>query len=114
MRLELEAAEQKLEDLEEEIIRLDQEEQILCAEVQESTDPPSQEGDEGEDPEPSPAPGDTPMETSAPGDFKGLLQQLQAMLQRAGQPRKKARSGPTKDEEDNAAMDYPPEWGSAP
>ena len=47
MRLELEAAEQKLEDLEEEIQRLDQEEKILCAEVQEAEDPQGEDGDSG-------------------------------------------------------------------
>ena len=93
---------------------MDQEEKILCAEVQEAEDPPTQDGPEEEDPSPTPTQGDAPGKGSEPGDCKDLIQQLQALIQGAAQPRKKARSGPAKDEEGDATMNLPPGWENDP
>ena len=114
MRLELEAAEQRLDELEEDIIRLDQEEKILCAEVQEAEDPPTQLDSETEEtgPTPNPSPEATPGTPQGPGDCSGLIQQLQALIQEAAQPRKKPRSGAGKDTEGDATMDFPTEWNN--
>ena len=123
MRLEFEAAEQKLEDLEEDIQRLDQEEKILCSEVHEAEEPQGEESDAEEEPKHpkgdmgTPHPKGEPENTrqqAGPGDFQVLVQQLHSLVQGMGQPRKKARSEPNQEEDPDATMEFPGGWQEAP
>jgi len=84
MRLELEATEQKLEDLEEEIQRLDQAEKILCAEVQEAEDPQGVSAASEEESSTPKGTADTQKTGPTAGDLDTLIGQLQAALESAG------------------------------